>query len=68
MGGFAQSLGPLYLQFLRQAIGEEHVFPGFPAVDSRLLEICDMNDDLGLVGAAIYAYQLYELTSMRASV
>jgi hypothetical protein len=66
MGGFAQSLGPLYLQFLQQAMDEEHAFPGFPAVDSRLLELCDAEDDLGLLGAAIYAHQLHELPSTHA--
>jgi hypothetical protein len=62
MGGFAQSLGTLSLQFLQQAMGEERVFPGFPTVGSRLFELCDSDHDLALLGAAMYADQLREST------
>jgi predicted NBD/HSP70 family sugar kinase len=57
MGGFAQSLGSPYLSILKQTLKNYDAFPGFPTFDSCLIELCEPDDEVCLLGAATYAHK-----------
>ena len=56
-GGFAQSLGSLYVEILRETMDRRDAFPGFPIFDSRLIQLCRPDDEVCLLGAATYAHK-----------
>ena len=56
-GGFAESLGPLYVEILRETMDKPDSFPGFPVFDSRLIQLCRPDDEIYLLGAATYAHK-----------
>ena len=55
-GGFAQSLGQTYVNILTQTMHEQNSFPGFPQLNG-LLELCEIDHEIGLLGAATYAHR-----------
>jgi C7-cyclitol 7-kinase len=56
-GGFAQSLGSIYVEILRDTMDGRDSFPGFPIFDSQLIQLCHPNNEVGLLGAATYAHK-----------
>jgi predicted NBD/HSP70 family sugar kinase len=56
-GGFAQSLGSLYVEILRETMDKRDSFPGFPIFDSQLIQLCRPDDEVCLLGAATYAHK-----------
>jgi predicted NBD/HSP70 family sugar kinase len=56
-GGFAQSLGPLYIEILQETMNTPDPFPGFPIFDSHFIQLCRPDDEVCLLGAATYAHQ-----------
>ena len=55
MGGFAQSLGPVYLETLEKTMHNQDHFPSFPKFKPGFLEIHAPDDEVCLLGAATYA-------------
>jgi glucokinase len=58
MGGFALALGPLYIDWLAQALGEIGLFGIAPEIIPQLLQLVDEDDNDGLVGAGRYLQSL----------
>jgi len=56
-GGFAQSLGPLYVEILRETMETQDSFPGFPVFSSQFIQLCRPDDEVCLLGAATYAHK-----------
>ena len=56
-GGFAQSLGSLYVDILRETMDKRDSFPGFPIFDSQFIQLCRPDDEVCLLGAATYAHK-----------
>ena len=56
IGGFAQSLGPVYRQVLEESMRRHEYFPGFPKFREGFIELHPPKDEVCLMGAATYAH------------
>jgi glucokinase len=57
VGGFAQSLGSVYLEILEKSMENQHHFPSFPKFKSGFIEMQPPEDEVCLLGAATYAHR-----------
>ncbi len=60
MGGFAQSLGPVYIQLLQETMMDQSSFKGFPKFDSNFIHMCSTGEEVCLWGTATYAQKRWE--------
>ena len=57
IGGFAQTLGDLYRQILEMELAPYEFFTGFPRFSHGFIEVHPAEDEVCLLGAAIYAHR-----------
>jgi glucokinase len=57
IGGFAQALGDLYRQILEEQLAPYEFFTGFPKFSHGFVEVHPAEDEVCLLGAAVYAYR-----------